>query len=256
MRRITLLTDFGTRDGYVAAMKGVLASLAPGVALDDVSHALPQGDVRTASWTLGRYWRRFPPATVHLVVVDPGVGTGRRALAVEADGRFVVVPDNGVVSRVLSEAREWRAVEIGNPEYLPETRSSTFHGRDVFAPAAGHLAAGVSLEELGPAVSDPVRLRDPEPRRRQDGAVEGEVISVDRFGNLVTNIPGKDVEGDALVSVGEERLVLRTTYGEVEPGEPLALINSDGRLEVAVRDGSAAERWGLGRGAPVRTAPR
>lgn len=250
MGRVTLLTDFGTRDGYVAAMKGVLATLAPAVRLDDVAHDLAQGDIRHARWVLGRYWRRFPEGTVHLVVVDPGVGTGRRALALEADDRFVVAPDNGVVSRILDQAGEWRMVELDPDRFAGEELSTTFHGRDLFAPAAAHLARGAPLEELGPEMADPVRLADPEPTRVDD-EIRGQVVSEDHFGNLVTNVPGDRIHEDLRVEIQGRALAIRSTYGEVDEGELLALVNSDDRLEVAVRNGSAAKELGAGPGTPV-----
>lgn len=254
---VTLLTDFGTRDGYVAAMKGVLVTLHPGVRLDDAGHDVEQGDVRGGGWALARYWDRYPPGTVHLAVVDPGVGTARRPLAVEADGRFLVVPDNGLASRVLDAARTWRAVATTDETYWGGDRSRTFHGRDVFAPVAAHLAGGVELEALGPSVEDPVRLDEPTPVRRNAG-IEGEVVVEDRFGNLVTNIPAEALPDDPVVRVAGERLPLSDTYASVEPGRLIALVNSFGRLEVAVRNGSAARRFegGQGLSVEVRSGPQ
>lgn len=244
--RVTLLTDFGTRDGYVGAVKGVIAAGAPGVAIDDVSHDLPRGDVRGALYALGRYWRLYPEGTVHLVVADPGVGTARRALACEADGRFVVAADNGCVSRVLEEAARWRAVEVAHvlpPAGARSGRSATFHGRDVFAPAAAHLAAGGSLDGLGPPLEGPVRLEEPPPREEDDGGW-GVVVAVDRFGNLLTNVPGEWLDGASAVEVAGAEVPVARTYGDVARGALLALVSSDGRVEIAVRDGSAAERLG------------
>lgn len=248
--RVTLLTDFGTRDGYVAAMKGVLSTLAPDAHLDDVAHDLPQGDVEAAAWTLSRYWNRYPEGTVHLVVVDPGVGTDRRALAIAVDRRYVVAPDNGVTSRVLDAAEGWSAVEIVEEAYLAADRSTTFHGRDVFAPAAGHLARGVEPSAVGPGVDDPVRIPEPSPMTEGD-TIRGEVVAVDGFGNLVTNVEGDDLTPGAVVRVAGRELGVRSTYADVGAGELLALVNSSARLEVAVRDGSAALRLDAGRGLPV-----
>lgn len=250
MSRVTLLTDFGTRDGYVGAMKGIIASALPGVHLDDLGHDVPPGDVAGAARALAGYWNLYPGGTVHLVVVDPGVGTARRALAVEADRRFIVAPDNGVVSRVLDAARSWRAVEISNPDYLRPVRSRTFHGRDVFAPAAAHLAQGAELVRLGGPVADPVRIPEPEPSVGEDEAV-GEVVQVDRFGNLITNLPGDLVLWGSSVELEGRRIPTVGTYGDVASGEPLALENSEGRLEVGVRDGSGAEVLGAGKGSRV-----
>lgn len=251
-RRLTLLTDFGTRDGYVGAMKGVMAAVAPGVALDDISHAVEAGDVEGAALTLERYWDRYPPGTVHLVVVDPGVGTERRGLAVQAAGRLLVLPDNGVVTRVITSASRWQAVALENQEFLGPERSSTFHGRDVFAPAAAHLARGLDLERLGPTVDDPVLLPLPSTIRRDDESLQGQVIGIDRFGNLSTNLPGHHLEGSVEVEVGRRRISPATTYGEVEKGTLLALVNSDQRVEVAAREASAARLLGVEMGAPVR----
>jgi S-adenosylmethionine hydrolase len=251
--RITLLTDFGTADGYVAAVKGVAASLAPGVVLEDASHAIPRGDILAAAIALERYWRLYPRHTVHCVVVDPGVGTARKPIVVEADERFVVAPDNGVVTRVITGADTWRAVEL-IPEKVPGPRiSTTFHGRDVFAPAAAGLAQGRSLDSMGRPLKDVVRLDWPEPVREEDG-IAGRVIHVDRFGNLVTNVPGAWIRASDLVEVADRAIPLRSSYGMANPGELLALVNSDGRLEVAERDGSAADTLGIGRGHAVRVS--
>lgn len=253
MSRITLLTDFGTVDGYVAAMKGVLATLAPDALLDDASHDIPRGDPGAAGLALERYWRLFPPATVHLVVVDPGVGAGRRPLAIEAEGRFVVAPDNGIVTRILASVGSWAAV-VPEESGVPGVRfSSTFHGRDVFAPAAARLASGAPLARLGPQLADPVRLPLPAPVRDGDRS-EGEVIAVDRFGNLVTNIPASWVSIGSGVSIGGRELRLLPSYGHAGAAELLAVVNSDGRVEVAARDGSAADLLGVGPGEPVRVA--
>ena len=249
--RITLLTDFGTRDGYVGAMKGVIASVFPGVIVDDVSHAVGFGDVDGAGWALARYWNRYPPGTTHLVVVDPGVGTERRALAVEADRRLIVVPDNGAVSRVLDIAKEVEVVGIENPGFiLPET-SSTFHGRDIFAPAAAYLARGVHLSRLGPPVSDPVRLQEPLVVE-EDEAIVGEVVSLDRFGNLVTNLPGKRVGEGSGVEIEGRTIPVVQTYADVPPNSLAAVVNSDGCLEVAARDRSAAKLLKVEVGTRVR----
>ncbi len=251
MARVTLLTDFGTRDGYVGAMKGVLAATFPGVIVDDVSHDLAQGDTATAARTVGRYWSRYPGGTVHLVVVDPGVGTERRAIAVEADRRFLVAPDNGVLSHVFRDARSWRAVTLEAAEYQANEVSSTFHGRDVFAPVAAHLARGVHLSRLGPPIPDPVILAEPTFHEDGEGVV-GEVVSLDRFGNLITNLPAATLMEGVEVEIAGRRVPAGATYGVVKPREAVALVNSDGRVEVAARDSSAAEVLGARVGTPVR----
>lgn len=249
--RIVLLTDFGTQDGYVAAMKGVLASRAPRAVVVDASHTVSRGDVESAALTLERYWRLFPEGTVHCVVVDPGVGTDRKAVAVHADGRFLVAPDNGVLSRSLTGAERWTAIELSRKADHRPPLSTTFHGRDVFAPAAAALARGDPLGSLGTPLDDLVLIDRPDPVRRE-GEIHGSVIGVDRFGNLVTNVPGGWIDGHERVEVGGRAVELMTSYGFAPPGGLLAVVNSDGRLEIAVRDGSAAEALAIGAGAPVR----
>jgi S-adenosylmethionine hydrolase len=242
-RIVTLLTDFGTADGYVGEMKGVLATLAPSAVVMDVAHDVAPQDVDGARLALARYWRRFPEGTVHLVVIDPGVGSARGALAATSEGRFLVGPDNGVLSPALLHA-DARCVSLP----LPSGAAPTFHGRDVFAPAAAQLALGAALETLGPEEDEPVIRRTPEATRRADGGVRGEVITVDRFGNAVTNLLA--MRGGE-VRVGTLALPVRRTYADVGSGEPLALVGSSGLVEIAVRDGNAAGKLGLRRGSEV-----
>lgn len=255
MSRITLLTDFGTRDGFIGAVKGAIQEVFPGAVMDDVAHDLPRGDVGVGARALERYWSRWPAGTVHYAVVDPGVGSERRAIAVEADRRFLVAPDNGILTPVFDAAAEWRAVEIRNSKFLAKHPSRTFHGRDVFAPAAAWLARGIHRSRLGPELDDPVRLEHPEPRLESGQPSEGEVIGADRFGNLITNLPGSALTTSAAVEVGGIRVPVASTYTDVEPGEPLALEDSEGRLEVAARDASAAKVLDVGVGARVRVLP-
>ena len=249
--RITLLTDFGTADGYVAAMRGVIASIAPGSAVDDASHDIPPGDVTAAAWALARYWRLYPKGTVHLVVVDPGVGTDRRALVIDVAGRRIVAPDNGCASIVLADHPDARVHAISNRELMREPVSRTFHGRDIFAPVAAHLALGLPIEEVGPPFATPIRTSLPVPH--SDGvAVHGVVVHVDRFGNLITNLPGSWVpETIGEIEIDGRHLAVQETYGSVAPGELLALVGSAGLIEVSVRDGNAAAVLGLGKGAAV-----
>jgi S-adenosylmethionine hydrolase len=244
---ITLLTDFGTSDGYVGEVKGVLVSGAPGVTVVDISHEVGAQDVEGARLAVARYWRRFPKGTVHLVVVDPGVGSARAAIAVASDGRYLVGPDTGVLSPALV-ARDERVVALP----LPAHASNTFHGRDVFAPAAALLAAGTPMEELGIPFDTPIIRRTPEARRLGDGRVLGEVISVDRFGNLITNIVAMN---GGSVDIASRSLEVRRAYADVRAGELTALVGSLGFVEIAVRDGSAARALEVGRGAPVLLHP-
>ena len=240
---ITLTTDFGTADGYVGEVKGVLLSHSPDAELVDITHEIPPQDVERGRLTVARVWRRFPPGTVHLVVVDPGVGSGRAALAVQSEGRFLVGPDNGVLSPALLIAGA-RAIELP----LPPRSSATFHGRDVFAPAAAALARGESVDALGRPAASPVLRRTPEPTRRSDGAIEGEIIVLDRFGNAVTNLIG--LRGGT-IELGTRCITVRHTYSEVAPGEPVAVTGSTGFIEIAVRDGDAASALGIRRGDKV-----
>jgi S-adenosylmethionine hydrolase len=246
-RIVTLLTDFGTADGYVGEMKGVLLSSAPGIAIVDVAHDISPQDVDGARLALARYWRRYPAGTVHLAVVDPGVGSSRAALAVESEGRFLVGPDNGVLSPALLHPAA-RCIAL----VVPTSAAPTFHGRDVFAPAAAALASGAELRTLGTLHATPVVRRTPEPTRRADGALCGVVIAIDRFGNAVTNLMGRR---GGVVVVGDRRLTVSRTYSEVEPGAPVALVGSSGLVEIAIRDGSAARDFGLQRGSAVTLVP-
>jgi S-adenosylmethionine hydrolase len=244
---VTLLTDFGTADWYVAEVKGAILSAAPAAELVDVSHDVSPQDIEGARLALARYWRRFPAGTVHLAVVDPDVGSARRALAMTSEGRMLVGPDNGVLSPALLTGGA-RVVELP----IPATAFPTFHARDVFAPAAGLLAGGMTLDALGSPVVDPVVRRTVEARRRSDGVIEGQVITVDRFGNAVTNLVAAH---GGVVEVGTTVLPVRRTYADVPPGMPLALPGSSGLIELAVREGDAARVLGLERGSLVLLRP-
>jgi S-adenosylmethionine hydrolase len=248
MALITLLTDFGTSDSYVAEVKGALLNAAPEVTLVDVTHAVPPGDVRAGAYLLGRAWHRFPPGTIHLAVVDPGVGTERAALAIAAHGHCFVGPDNGLFTLVLRDAEV--QIVVLRP---PDGASPTFHGRDLFAPAAAALAAGTPLAELGqPFGGMPVRLVYREPRH-EGKSVIGEVMYVDRFGTLITNLTPEVVPSYAVIEVeGLEVGPLCRTYADVPTGGVVAYLGSGGQVEIAVRDGSAARRLGMGVGGRIR----
>lgn len=253
--RITLLTDFGTADGYVAAMRGVIATLAPSATVEDAAHDIPPGDIAAAAWTLARYWQLYPPGTVHVVVVDPGVGSERRALAAGVLDRFIVAPDNGCASVALAMP-DARSYAIRNPALLREPVSRTFHGRDVFAPVAAHLAAGMPLETVGPPIADPVILPSPAPWRGP-GTVHGVVVHVDRFGNLITNLPGGwALEIGEIEVDGRTVAPVRDTYASVSAGQAVALVGSAGFIEISIRDGSAARELPAVRGATVRGSLR
>jgi S-adenosyl-L-methionine hydrolase (adenosine-forming) len=253
---LTLTTDFGEGSPYVAAMKGVVLSLNPRARLLDLSHRIPPQDLRHAAFFLRSALAYFPPETLHVIVVDPGVGTERAALYVEAAGQRLLVPDNGCWTEWASGAPESpRVRRLAEPRYWRPEVSATFHGRDVFAPVAAHLSLGLDPGLLGPPLSGWARLEFPRPALAPD-RLAGEVLFVDPFGNLLTNIPGEVWAGwagrSARLTVGGKEVSGRArTYGEAPPGTPVALISSAGTLEVAVVQGSAARQLGLGAGAEV-----
>ena len=245
MAIITLLTDFRTVDSYVAEVKAVLLSCAPDATLVDITHHVPPGDVRAAQYLLSRTWRRFPEGTTHLGVVDPGVGSARRAIAAHHASHRFVAPDNGLLSFLPRDARFVALAE-------PRTAAPTFHGRDLFAPAAAALANAASLEAIGKLISDPHYAPLPTPRIA-GSAVVGEILYVDHFGNLISNVPAADLGPSVrIVLAGHDVGSLRRTLADVPPGHLVAYVGSGGTVEVAVRDGSAAERLDLGVGAELR----
>lgn len=254
---ITLTTDFGTRDAYVAEMKGVMLDIAASggqtLSLIDLTHEVAAHDVTEGALALDAAAPFFPRGSIHLAVIDPGVGTDRRGLVVRTDRALLVGPDNGLFTPFLEDGRLWQAWELRAAEYRLSAVSRTFHGRDIFAPAAAHLAAGVPPERFGPPVRDPLRLAWPTVRA-VTGAVAGAVLHVDRFGNLVTSIRAETLEeagGGVRIRLGGRPLRLVGTYGELEAGQAGALVGSSGRLEIAVREGSAAVRFKARRGTPV-----
>ncbi|MGE0361496.1 MAG: S-adenosyl-l-methionine hydroxide adenosyltransferase family protein [Vicinamibacterales bacterium] len=254
---IALLSDFGTVDHYVGTMKGVVLGICPEAALVDITHEVPAHDVRTGARQLAASYRYFPAGTVFLVVVDPGVGSARRGLAVDTGDHRFVAPDNGVLSAVLDETPARRVVELTERKFARPTISRTFEGRDRFAPAAAWLARGAAITTLGRSVAAPVRLEWPAVVERPDG-VDGEVELVDRFGNLVTNIGRAAVErllrGGGIDIAAGPHIVPRLvdTYADVPAGSVCALFGSSDRLEIAVSGGRAATVLGLAAGAPVR----
>jgi S-adenosylmethionine hydrolase len=260
---VALLTDFGNQDHYVGAMKGAILTVCPDATLVDLAHEIPAHDVTAGALALASAWRAFPAGSVFVAVVDPGVGSARRALAMETAGYRFVGPDNGILSLVMADAEEPPALHrIANPSLIRDAVSATFHARDVFGPVAAHLARGLPIAEVGPAVDDPVLLRQPALREVGPGEWEATVLHVDRFGNLITNLRQRDLDRvlaavehdfhDVVVVVEGEILPLARTYADVPEGEGCALMGSSGRLEVAVNRGSAARLLGAAAGAPVR----
>jgi S-adenosyl-L-methionine hydrolase (adenosine-forming) len=257
---ITLLSDFGTCDGYVAAMKGVLSTLAPAATVVDASHDIASHNVMSGAWVLGQYWSRFPPGTIHVAVVDPGVGSSRLALAVEADGRYLLAPDNGLLAWVVESARVFRAGAIVDALLPPHPVSATFHGRDVFCRAAALLAAGsLSFSQLSKPSTQIVRPDWTRAAEEPDRIV-GQIVHIDAFGNAITNIERAQIAGRSwkktLVTAGRCSLgPLRRTYSDVLPGDALALIGSSDTLEIAVHLGRADDQFGLKQCDPVIIAP-
>lgn len=257
---ITLTTDFGLTDSYVAQMKGVILTINARAMIIDISHAMRPQHVVQAAFITQAAWPAFAPGTIHVVVVDPGVGTERRAIALETPRGVFVGPDNGVLSAALpDDARPhagrgtqpvvlpagYRAVTITNRRYMREPVSATFHGRDVFAPAAAHLSRGALIDELGAPVERVLALPPLQARRCEDGTIEATVVHIDRFGNIVTDARAEDLpEGPLAVELAGERIPgLVRTYADATA--LAALVGSSGYLEVALRNGNAAERLGV-----------
>jgi S-adenosylmethionine hydrolase len=265
---ITLTTDFGLADGYVAAMKGVVVGINPAAVLVDISHSVPPQDIRRGAFVLGTTYQYFPEGTVHLAVVDPGVGTERRAIILKTPRACFVAPDNGLLSYVIHDyltprIEDGRAgLEAGSgleayaitaPRFRRDPVSATFHGRDIFAPAAAHLSLGAPLHEFGEAVADLSVFPVPAPVFEPDGSVSGRILYIDSFGNLVTNIRAGDLPEGAPLKLTAGGRVIRGLSRNYEEGRGLlAVIGGIGRLEIALKNGSAASFLGAGVGDEVR----
>jgi S-adenosyl-L-methionine hydrolase (adenosine-forming) len=255
---VTLLTDFGTSDGYAAAMKGVLLSRDARIRIIDVTHEVPPHDIRTGAYLLMSVFPHFPPATVHVVVVDPGVGSSRLPIAAAVDGRYVVGPDNGVIGHLARLADHVEVREVRNPLFHARPHSATFHGRDLFAPVAAHLATGFPFQEVGPTLTSPVLLEALAPRREGGGALCGRVLHVDRFGNCITSFRPEDLEasGAWLLRAGGHVIdEFRSHYADGTAARAFAIWGSAGFLEISVQQGSAAERLALSAGSPITAVP-
>jgi S-adenosylmethionine hydrolase len=249
---ITLLTDFGLQDHFVAAMKGVMLGVNPDLRFVDISHLVPPHDIFAGAFTLNQACFCFPPGTVHLVVVDPGVGTARKAMALSAGGHFFVAPDNGLLTNVMESQESWSAWEITADHYYLKPLSATFHGRDVFAPIAAWISRGIPLQQLGPVLQNPVRLKIPPLKKVQDALIQGCVLSIDRFGNLITNLRPQDVPHFVKILAGKREITaIHETYGEGKEGEIFIVPGSTGYLEIALKDGSASSLLNLKSGAPI-----
>lgn len=256
MRRplLTLTTDFGTSDHFAGVMKGVILGICPNAAIVDISHEVKPFEIAQGAFLLAQAYPYFPRGTVHVAIVDPGVGTARRPLLVEAAGQYFIGPDNGVLAMVYSGVAH-KARHITNDKYFLQPVSRTFHGRDVFSPVAAHLASGVRPARFGKVVDDHWKPAYDKPQRSAKRVWSGVVLHVDRFGNLITNLHTRDFPEFGAkpfeLAIGTRKLDrLAGNYAEMEPGEPFVIVGSSGFLEVAVNQGSAAKHLGCGPGAP------
>lgn len=257
---ITFLSDFGQVDTYVGQVKGAILGVLPGARIVDLTHSVPPQDVATGAFLLSSSIDAFPAGSIHLAVVDPGVGSSRRGVAARtARGDILVGPDNGLLGLAADRlGGSLEVVELRDSRYWRPDPATTFHGRDVFGPVAAHLAAGISLEQLGPPLESLQRSFYLQTTRHADGRVEGELVHVDGYGNIVTSIATRDLPAEFLVRIGSHAIpgFRQGHYQLVPPGELLALVGSAGLLEVSMRDGSAAARLGAIRGTPVIVIPR
>jgi S-adenosylmethionine hydrolase len=254
---ITLTTDYGTRDHLVGAMKGVILKVMPDVRIVDISHQVLPCDILDGALTLGMAYKYFPPNTIHVVVVDPGVGSPRRAILVTGDHHFFIAPDNGVLSMVYEQEESFSVRHITSDHYFLRPLSNTFHGRDVFAPVAAWLAKNQQPMSFGEEITDPVRFSMPKPKTAE-GKVKGVVLKVDNYGNLVTNITAEHIpqvflpDGRFRINInGKEVTRVVQNYGEGAPDEACGILGSAGMLEISVNRGSASRSLGAQRGAEV-----
>ena len=241
---LTLTTDFGLSDHYVGVMKGVILGLCPDAQIVDISHEVSAYAIAESAFLIAQSYRYFPRGTVHVVVVDPGVGSDRRPIAMKAAGQYFIAPDNGVLGMVFSREKH-KVREISNDKYFRKPVSRTFHGRDIFAPVAGRIAAGLPAARLGKVIEDYVRPSFEKPKQTSDGTWVGEILHVDRFGNIVTNFRARDFPVFGELTIGRtkaRRLV--SSYAEANAGELVAIAGSSGYLEVSVKQSSASRKIG------------
>jgi S-adenosyl-L-methionine hydrolase (adenosine-forming) len=253
-RIITLTTDFGSSDWFVGAMKGVIWSIHANAQIADISHEIPPGQVAAGAFVLANACGCFPEGTIHVAVVDPGVGSRRAALIAHTSRGFFIGPDNGLLSLVLNKDPPKQIRRLENPRFFRHPVSATFHGRDIFAPAAAHLAAGTPLAAFGPRVQQYHQIWTPEPPANQK-LIQGEVCYIDRFGNAITSIPESWIKpsvSELRLQVKRRLIPLRNHYQAVAVGQPVALVGSHQFIEIAVNGGSAVKILGLGLGTPVK----
>ncbi|HEY3974787.1 MAG TPA: SAM-dependent chlorinase/fluorinase [Candidatus Sulfotelmatobacter sp.] len=255
---ITLTTDFGTNDHFVGAMKGVIVDIAPDVQIVDITHAVQAFDVLDGALAISQAYSYFPTGTIHMVVVDPGVGTARRPILASSDGHHFVAPDNGVLSMVYAREERIRVRHITSDHYFRVPVSNTFHARDIFAPVAGWLAKQVDSDKFGDEIEDYVRFAAPKPKATGENRMRAVVLKVDRFGNLITNVKPEDVptlfaaEAKFKIVVGSKEITdIRQTFAEGAPGQVFGIIGSMGYLEIVANRGAAAQLTGAGKGSEV-----
>ncbi len=254
-RIINLTTDFGTTDHFAATMKGVILSIHPATEIVDITHQVAPFDIPDGGFTIAQSYRSFPKRTIHVVVIDPGVGSTRRPLLAEMAGQYFIAPDNGVLSMIFSRERA-KVRHITNERYFRKPLSRTFHGRDVFAPVAAHLASGVLPSKFGPLIEDHLRLTFDKPAHTGKRTWTGSVLKIDRFGNLITNLHIDDFPQVTTrpfeLNVGLQTVArLALTFTDCEPNELFVVVGSSGYLEVAINQGSAQKLLGCGAGSPV-----
>ncbi len=255
---ITLTTDFGLAGPYVASMKGVILGISPGAAIVDISHAVSPQNLHQAATILGAAIPYFPAGTVHVVVVDPGVGSERRPIALFTEQACFVGPDNGVFSRIYKESNVREIRHLSNPDYHLASVSHTFHGRDIFASVAAHVANGVPPSAFGPTITDPITIDFPAPEQRPDGSIRGQIIYADAFGNLISNIPRQwlGVQTGWIFEIGGASIDgLSATYSDVRPEKFVAIGSSTGSVEIAKRNGSAARHLAISTGEVLIVRP-
>jgi hypothetical protein len=256
---VTLTTDFGTTDHFVGAVKGVILDIVPDAAIVDISHAVQAFDVLDGALAISQAYSYFPNGTIHMVVVDPGVGTVRRPILASSDGYHFVAPDNGVLSMVYAKEERVHVRHITSEHYFRVPVSNTFHARDIFAPVAAYLAKQVDSHKFGEEIEDYVRFAAPKPKATGENRMRAVVLKVDRFGNLITNVTPADVPalftakpGAFKIVVGSREITeIRTTYAEGSPGEVFGIIGSMGYLEIAGNRAAAAQVTGAGKGSEV-----
>lgn len=239
-RIVTLTTDFGIKDHYVGAMKGAMLSINPDVVIVDITHQIPPQNIFSGALALRNFYRYFPEGTIHVAVVDPGVGNGRKPIALEADGYIFIGPDNGIFTFICRESKSVKVFEISNSKYVLPNVSNTFHGRDIFGPAAAHISLGTSPESLGNRIKKSVMISIKQPKILSDEII-GEFIYVDSFGNLISNIPTELIKPGSRIYVGKKMINgISKSYADGQKGELIAIIGSSGLLEISVTQGRAS----------------